>query len=115
MFRSRTRDRELRLKTITADAEPGFQPRGSPVTSVGIVRRAGASGTRTSRLPLPQQAHSTIPNEVFGSDRRPTLRRSNQYVHRYPRLVTVEIGGARCWRSDRLAPEDGARSQPMEF
>jgi hypothetical protein len=39
------------------------------VTSVGIVRRAGAwSGTRTSRLPLAQLSHSVIPNEVFGSD-----------------------------------------------
>jgi phospholipase C len=39
------------------------------VTSVGIVRRAGAwSGTRASRLPLAQLAHSVTPDEVFGSD-----------------------------------------------
>ena len=57
------------LKRSPADAEPGFQPRGSPRISVGIVRRAVAwPGTRTSRLPLAQLSHSVIPNEVFGSD-----------------------------------------------
>jgi hypothetical protein len=68
MFRSRARERTCGLKRSPAEAEPGFQPRGSPETSAGIVRRAGAwSGTRTSRLSLAQLSHSVIPNEVFGS------------------------------------------------
>jgi Aldehyde dehydrogenase family len=47
------------LKRSPADAEPDSQPQGSPVTSVGIVRRTGAwSGTRASAPPLAQLAHS---------------------------------------------------------
>ena len=48
-------------KRSPADAKPGSQPRGAPVISIWIVRRAVAwPGTRTSRLALAQLSHSVI-------------------------------------------------------
>jgi len=55
------------LKRLPADVE--LDSRGSPVTSVGIVRRQELGQEREkSRLPLAQLAHYVTPDEVFGSD-----------------------------------------------
>jgi hypothetical protein len=97
MFLSHTRDPDLRLSTITADARQCFRPRVSPVTSAEIVRRAGAwTETRPSGVRLSQSDRPVTLDQVFGTDtyravsvsgssrRAPCNRRGASFLIRSP-------------------------------